>query len=98
MRASAIGRQAKIDIIEKWKQSGLSQKEFYQQQQIPAHVFYYWHKVYRDQHKKASSFSEGFVQIASPASAGNVEVQFPNGTSIIFNAPVSSDFLKALIW
>ncbi|MEO5995445.1 MAG: hypothetical protein ABIN89_02015 [Chitinophagaceae bacterium] len=28
MRASVSDRQAKIDIIEKWKQSGLSQKEF----------------------------------------------------------------------
>ncbi len=97
MGVSGTDRQAKIDIIEKWKQSGLSQKEFYEQQHIPAHVFYYWHKVYRDQqHKKASSFSEGFVQIASPASAGNIEVQFPNGTRIIFNEPVSCDFLKVL--
>ena len=98
MGVSVIDRQAKIDIIEKWKQSGLSQKEFYQQQNIPAHVFYYWHKVYRDQqHNKASSFSESFVQIASSASVGHIEVQFPNGTRIIFNEPVSCDFLKVLI-
>ena len=65
MGVIATDRQAKFDIIEKWVQSGLSQKEFYQQQKIPAHVFYYWHKVYLDQqHKKASLFSKGFVQIA----------------------------------
>ena len=48
MGLTITDRQAKIDIIEKWKQSGQSQKEFYQQQNIPAHVFYYWHKCYRN--------------------------------------------------
>jgi len=98
MRLPVTDRQSKIDIIERWKQSGLSQKEFYQQQNIPAHVFYYWHKCYRDQHgNKSSRSSGGFVQLSIPASAGSIEVHMPNGTRVIFNEPVSVDFLKALM-
>ncbi len=98
MRLTGTDRQAKISIIDQWKQSGLSQKEFYQQQNIPAHVFYYWHKCYRDeQYKPLRKSSAGFVQLTTPASAGNIELQLPNGTRIIFNEPVSADYLKALI-
>lgn len=98
MRVSTTDRQTKFQIIEQWKKSGLSQKEFYHQQNIPAHVFYYWHKYYRDQQKKASAKSPGsFVELVSSASAGGIEVQLPNGTRIFFNQPVSADFLKALI-
>jgi transposase-like protein len=98
MRVSATDRQAKFEIIEQWKKSGLAQKEFYQQQNITAHVFYYWHKCYRDQQKKQSVKASGnFVQLVSAASAAGIEVQLPNGTRIFFNQPVSSDFLKALI-
>ena len=100
MRLPVNDRQSKIDLIQQWKDSGLTQKEFYQQHNIPQHVFYYWHKCYRDQQHKNDkgplSTANGFVQITSPASAGNVEVQFSNGTHIIFNEPVSWEFLKAL--
>ena len=98
MRVSTTDRQAKVEIIEQWKKSGLSQKAFYQQQNIPAHVFYYWHKWYRDQHKKQSVKSSGsFVELISPTSASGIEVQLPNGTRIFFNQAVSADFLKVLI-
>lgn len=98
MRLTGSDRQAKFDIIEKWKQSGLSQKKFYQQQSIPAHVFYYWHKCYRDQHHKPSGKSSGgFIQLKSPAFTGNIELQLPNGTRIVFNEPVTADYIKALI-
>lgn len=98
MRLSNTDRQAKIDIIEKWMESGLSQKDFYQQQNIPAHVFYYWHKCYRDKlNKKTSSSSGGFIQLTSPVSQGSIDIHFPNGTRITFNHTVSADFVKALI-
>ncbi len=98
MRLTGYDRQAKFDIIEKWKQSGLSQQEFYQQQSIPAHVFYYWHKCYRDQHYKPSGkASGGFIQLTSPASTGNIELHFPNGTRVVFNEPVMAEYITALI-
>jgi hypothetical protein len=34
--------------IEQWKQSGLSQKVYCEQQGVKYHVFHYWYKLYRD--------------------------------------------------
>ncbi len=34
-------RKAMMALIEQWQKSGLRQKDFYQQHNIPAHVFYY---------------------------------------------------------
>ena len=101
MRLPDNDRQAKINLIQKWKDSGLTQKEFYQQQNIPAHVFYYWHKCYRNQQNKVAKASSpdinGFVQLSTPAAACNIELHLPNGTRIIFHEPVRADYLKALI-
>ncbi len=98
MHLTGADRQAKINLIEQWKQSGLSQKQFYQQQNIPAHVFYYWHKCYRNQqHKSSSSASGGFIPLTTASFGRGIEVQLPNGVRVIFNEQVSVDFLKALI-
>lgn len=98
MALTVTERQSKIQIIEKWKHSGLSQKDFYQQQNIPAHVFYYWHKCYRNQQQQnMTNPSGGFIQLTASTSAGNIELHLPGGARVVFNGPVSSDFLKALI-
>jgi len=101
MRVSIEQRIAMLDLIEQWQQSGISQKDFYQQHNIPAHVFYYWHKCYRKQRGglNKSNPSNDFVQLQpSPvALAGNIELQLANGNRIIFHQPVGVDYLKALI-
>jgi transposase-like protein len=101
MRSSSEQRIAMLDLIEQWQQSGISQKTFYQQHNIPAHVFYYWHKCYRKQRGglNKSAPSNSFVQLQpSPVvSASNIELQLVNGNRIIFHQPVSVDYLKALI-
>ena len=101
MRLPDNDRQAKIDLIQKSKDSGLTQKEFYQQQNIPQHVFYYWHKCYRDQQNKIRevplSAANSFVQLTTPSAAANLELHLPNGMRIVFQEPVRVDYLKALI-
>lgn len=101
MRLPDNDRQAKIDLIQQWKDSGLTQKEFYHQQNIPQHVFYYWHKCYRNQQNKndksAGSRVNGFVQLTAPSTPANLELQLPNGMRIVFHEPVPADYLKALI-
>jgi hypothetical protein len=101
MQASLEQRKTMLSLIEQWQQSGISQKAFYQQHNIPAHAFYYWHKCYRKQRGglNNSARSNGFVQLQpSPvALAGNIELQLANGNRIIFNQPVTVDYLKALI-
>jgi transposase-like protein len=102
MRVSSEQREAMLSLIEQWQQSGLSQKAFYEQHKIPAHVFYYWYKRYRKQRAGLDqpATSNGFVQLQPLPEplAGNIELQLTNGNRIIFHQPVSADYLKALIF
>lgn len=100
MRASNEQRRAMLDLIEQWHQSGISQKDFYHQHNIPAHVFYYWHKCYRKQRAglNKSISSSGFIKLEpSPLQSADIELQLANGNRIIFHQPVSVEYLKALI-
>lgn len=101
MRASSEQRKTMLALIEQWQQSGISQKDFYQQHNIPAHVFYYWHKCYREQRGglNKSIPANSFVQLqpSSVPFASNIELQLTNGNRIIFHQPVGVDYLKALI-
>ncbi len=101
MRASNEQRAVMLALIEQWEQSGMRQKDFYQQQNIPSHVFYYWHKCYKNKKsrpRKSIPATSGFIQL-QPAdlSSNNMELHLPNGNRIIFHQQVSVDYLKALI-
>ena len=101
MRLTEEHRQAMLEVIEQWQASGLSQKEFYQQRNIPAHVFYYWHKYYR-RHKLKKEIvlpSNDFLQLrpAAMPTHGSIELLLPNGRRLIFHPPVHMDHLKDLM-
>ena len=95
-------RKAMMALIEQWQKSGLRQKDFYQQHNIAAHVFYYWLKCFRMQQDgkvikqlpKAGSFIQ--LQPLEIKAINNVEIRLPNGIRIFFNSQVSVDYLKAL--
>jgi transposase-like protein len=101
MRTSNEQRAAMLALIEQWEQSGMRQKDFYLQHNIPSHVFYYWLKRYQKQKtrpRKAIPATSGFVQLQSSVlSLNNMELHLPNGNRIIFHQQVSVDYLKALI-
>lgn len=95
-------RKAMIALIEQWQRSGMGQKDFYQQHNIPAHVFYYWHKCYRKQQQnnvvKPLPSSNNFIELqpSIPGSIHNIEIRLPNGIQIFFNVHVGVDYLKEL--
>ncbi len=99
MRSNPEVRQQMFELIEQWKQSGLSQNAFCEQQSIRFHKFYYWYKCYRSQHETIDNNSERFVKlkIEKPAVASSVEIHFPEGVRVLFHEPVSSNYLKTLI-
>ena len=87
-------------MVAAWKQSGLSQKAWCEQNQIRYHVFHYWYKLYRDEQSNCSE--PAFIPLnvkpsLSNASCPNVEVVLPDGKRILFHQSVSSHFLKAVI-
>jgi len=91
--------------IEQWKQSGLSQKVYCEQQAVKYHVFHYWYKLYRDQHQQAVPEPEPkpsatFIPLTlntSPAGEAFAELYLSGGHRLVFHQMVSVDYLKALI-
>ena len=102
MRLPDNDRKSMLALIEQWQSSGMRQKDFYQQHNIAAHVFYYWHKCYRkqqDKTDKALSSSNSFIELQPQATGlkNNIEIRLPGGIQIFCNDQVSVDYLKALI-
>ena len=99
MRNDPDARHQMFQMIEQWKQSGLSQRAFCGQQSMRFHKFYYWYKCYRRQHETIDNHSERFVKLKIEKSsvASSVEVHFPGGIHVVFHEPVSSNYLKTLI-
>lgn len=99
MRTDPEIRQQMFELIEEWKQSGLSQKAFCERHSIRFHKFYYWYKCYRRPHETIDNHSERFVKlkVEKPSIASSVEIHFPGGIHVVFHEPVSSNYLKALI-
>jgi hypothetical protein len=99
MRNNPEVRQQMFQLIEQFKQSGLSQNAFCEQQSIRFHKFYYWYKCYRRVNDIPDENNGGFVKlkIEKPMVASSVEMHFPRGVRILFHEPVSSNYLKTLI-
>lgn len=100
MAAPLSHRLAMFAIIEKWQQSGLSQKTFCEQHQVIPHVFHYWYKCYRDQHSPASSIAVSHfteLKLPAPSAEGAIELLLSCGHRILFHQPVAASFIKALI-
>ena len=89
-----------LKMIASWKQSGLSQKAYCEQNNIRYHVFHYWYKRFRDQQDAVEDAS--FVPLnvkpsTFPVSNSAIEILLPDGKRILFHQPVGPDYLKALI-
>jgi len=56
MHATKEQRGQFLDMINQWKQSGLSQKVFCVTNNIAYHVFHYWYGVYKSEQKSTGSF------------------------------------------
>ena len=99
MRNDLEVRQQMFELIEEWKQSGLSQKAFCEQQSMRFHKFYYWYKCYRRVNEIPDEDNKGFVKlkVEKTLPASSVEIHFPGGVRVFFHQPVSSNYLKTLI-
>lgn len=97
MRNPPEVREQMFNLIEQWKQSGLTQNVFCEQQSVRYHVFHYWYKRYRQDRDKENNSSFVKLQITNPVNNSSTEIIYPGGTRIIFHEPVSSNYLKALI-
>jgi len=98
MQYDQQAQQQMFAMIASWKQSGLSQKQYCEQNNIRYYVFHYWYKRYKDEQRGVKD--AGFVSLnvqPSPSFNADVELLMPDGKRILFHQAVSSDYLKALI-
>ena len=87
-------------VIDLWKQSGLSQKAYCEQNNIRYYIFHYWYKRYRNEQDavKDATFVPLNVNTPTfPVTNSAIEMLLPDGKRILFHQPVGPDYLKALI-
>jgi hypothetical protein len=87
-------------IIEGWKGSGLSQKAYCRQHNVPYYVFHYWYKVYRDEKNEPGASKPTFVPVrveGAPSARPLMELILPGGKRLLFHQQPAVDFLKALL-
>lgn len=91
-------------LVESWLSSGLTQKEFSRQHQIPDHVLVYWIGKYRKVHGPTSRQTPGegvstsFIRLSTATpSVHGMEVQLPTGVVIRFASPVPVAYLQQLL-
>lgn len=75
-------RSQKLQMINQWHQSGLSQKAFCAAHDIGYHVFHYWYGVYRSDKNTSHSFVP--VQIKQSVVEQQITVTGINGIQIQF--------------
>ena len=100
MRNNLIIRQEMVEMIDRWKQSGLSQKSFCEKEQIPFHKFYYWLRrsgLQKQGPKKTGSTGFVKLKIKEAVAPSSIEVHLPGGVHLFFHAPVSAEYLKTLL-
>ena len=98
MAKSESTREQMFASIASWQKTDLSQKEWCRQQEIAYHVFHYWYRIYREDHREPIS-DNSFVRLTvKPQVDAACEVVFTDGTKIVFREPVSVQYLKGLLF
>jgi hypothetical protein len=90
-------RQLMFSLIEIWKSSGKTQKEFCQEKDLAYHKFHYWLRKYDNQNDQPSNESPFLAVSMQGALRSNLEIVYPDGRRLIFHQPVDAGFLRALL-
>lgn len=94
--ADLTTQQLMFSLIELWKGSGKTQKEFCQEKDLAYHKFYYWFKKYNAENRPADDSPFISIPMGSAADSG-LEIVYPDGRRLIFHQGVDAGFLRALL-
>ena len=90
-------QQLMFSLIEIWRQSGKTQKEFCREKDLAHHKFYYWLRKYNEVNRSGVDEST-FIPIPIGSGAdGGLEIVYPDGRRLIFHQQVDAGFLRALL-
>ncbi|MBK7097228.1 MAG: helix-turn-helix domain-containing protein [Sphingobacteriales bacterium] len=95
MQDKTSARMQKLEMIEAWQQSGLSQRAFCEKNNITHSTFYYWYRVYKSSEEKTDSF----VPLTITRQADEL-MTLTGSNGIRLQLPISSgaaDFVKQLL-
>lgn len=81
-----------FELIEQWKRSGETIKDFVAYQGIALSKFQYWHKKYREQKES----TVGFIQMRSQGLT-DLRLRYPNGVELLLPVGVPSAMIAELI-
>lgn len=96
--ADMTTQQLMFSLIEVWKNSGKTQREFCLEKDLAYHKFHYWFKKYNNQHGQASDEPPFLSLSMRPASRPNkLEIVYPDGKRLIFHEGVDAGFLRVLL-
>ncbi len=91
-----------FQLIEEWKASGKSKKQFCQEHQISHNRFFYWQKRYREQNNPAHR--KRFIQVKTAKKpetpviiTGKIEIHYPNGVNLHLPAGTGMSVIKGMI-
>lgn len=89
-----------FSLIEAWRASGKTQRDFCLEKDIAYGKFHYWLKRYRG-HDSTTATRSGFVTVEVndhlAAGSGALELIYPDGRRLIFYKHVDPSFLRTLL-
>lgn len=85
-------RTQMLSLIDKWKESGMSQVEFAREHRVGLAKFRYW----IDQQRKGQPEGPGFIELNSFSGQG-ISIRYPNGVELSLPAQTSVVALRSLI-
>lgn len=81
-------------LIDEYKQSGISIKEFCKQKQVSYHTFQYWRYRKRRQERNRAAFTP--ILANTPYFSGKVVISYPNGVNVSLDAFDPNQILQLL--
>jgi hypothetical protein len=85
-------RSMMLSLVEQWQQSGMSQAEFAQVQNLTLIKLRYWIRKHRQNENTTSAFIplNGFAQ-------QGISIRYPNGVELMLPVQVPAAILKSLV-
>lgn len=87
----------KFAMIERWKQSNQTISSFCKSENMPFHVFYYWHGKYKKQNYAPGEFIKIAPPLITTSQLNYCELHFTNGMRLVFNERPDAIFIKQLL-
>lgn len=102
MKSEQIEKRARWqELVNRQKQSGLTQKEFCKEQQLTLSTFVYYASVFGNKKKKHKNPNNNFIPIEIQSSAKSkvleLKIIFPNGVQCFLSEDLESNKIKKFI-